>query len=66
MGERRNKTVCAFELKSPRISACDIHEWIYAQMSLNENEVTMQQIDGTKVMFISSFATKTDRNSCSV
>jgi hypothetical protein len=48
VGERQNKIVCAFDLKSPRISSYDIHEWIYAQMRLDENEVTMVQIDGPK------------------
>jgi hypothetical protein len=48
MGERRNTIVCAFDLKSPRISAYDIHEWIYTQLKLEENEVTMVQIDGPK------------------
>jgi hypothetical protein len=41
MGEGRNTIVCAFDLNSPRISAYDIHEWIYTQMRLEENEVTM-------------------------
>jgi len=48
MGERRNTIVCAFDLKSPRISAYDIHEWIYTQLKLQENEVTMVQIDRPK------------------
>ena len=48
MGERRTMTVCALDFKSPRISAYDIHEWIYAQMRLDENEVTMVQIDRPK------------------
>ena len=48
MGERRNTIVCAFDLKSPRILAYDIREWIYTQLKLEENEVTMVQIDGPK------------------
>jgi ssRNA-specific RNase YbeY (16S rRNA maturation enzyme) len=48
MGERRNTIVCAFDHKSPRISAYNIHEWIYTQMRPEENEVTMAQIDGPK------------------
>ena len=46
MSERRNAIVSAFDIKSPRISAYDIHEWIYAQMRVGEIDVTMVQIDG--------------------
>jgi len=48
MGERQNTTVYAFDHKSPGISACDIHEWIYAQLRLEDNEVLMVHIDGPK------------------
>jgi len=48
VGERQNTTVCAFDLKSPRMSAYDIHEWIYAQLRLEANYVLMVQIDGPK------------------
>ena len=48
MGERKNTIVCAFDLKSPRISAYDVHEWIYAQLRLEDNEVLMVQLDGPK------------------
>jgi hypothetical protein len=41
MGERLNTIVRAFDLKNPPISAYDFYEWIYAQMRLDENEVTM-------------------------
>jgi len=34
--------------KSPRISAIDIHEWVFEQLHLPENVVTMVQIDGTR------------------
>jgi hypothetical protein len=48
MGERQNTIICAFDLKSPRITAYDIHEWIYAQIGLDENDITMVSIDGPK------------------
>jgi len=48
MGERQNTTVCAFDLKSPRISVYEIHEWIYEQLKLEDNEVLMVQIDGSQ------------------
>jgi hypothetical protein len=37
-----------FDLKSPRISAFDIHEWLYEQLHIDENTLTMIQIDGIK------------------
>ena len=40
--------LCVFDLKSPRISAYEIHDWIHTQTCLNEQELTMVQIDGTK------------------
>jgi len=46
MDERQNTIVCAFDLKSLRISAYDTHEFIYAQLRLEDNEVLMVQIDG--------------------
>ena len=35
MCERQNTNLCAFDLRSPRISAYQIHEWIYVPMYLN-------------------------------
>ena len=43
-----NILVCSFGPKSPRISALDIHEWIFEQLHVPENVVTMVQIDGTR------------------
>jgi hypothetical protein len=34
MSERQNPVVCCFDPKSPRISALDIHEWIFEQVRL--------------------------------
>jgi len=48
MSERQNTIVCAFDIRSPRISAYEIHEWFYAQMCLNDQETTMVQTDGPK------------------
>jgi hypothetical protein len=48
MGERQNTFVCAFDPQSPRISAYEIHEWIYETLCLRESEVNMIQIDGPK------------------
>jgi hypothetical protein len=35
-------------LISPTISAFDIHEWLYEQLHIDENTLTMIQIDGIK------------------
>ena len=48
MSEQQNTAVCSFDPKSPRISVLDIHEWIFVQLHLPENVVTMVQIDGTR------------------
>jgi hypothetical protein len=48
MGEGQNTFVCAFDPQSPRISAYEIHEWIYETLCLRESEVNMIQIDGLK------------------
>jgi hypothetical protein len=46
MSERQNTAVRAFGIKYPRISPYDIHEWIYAQLRLEDNEILMVQTDG--------------------
>jgi len=46
MIERQQTIVCAFDQRSPRVSAFDIHEWIYETLHLQEHEVVMIQIDG--------------------
>jgi hypothetical protein len=47
MGERQNTFVCAFDTQSSRISAYEIHDWIYETLCLRESDV-MIQIDGPK------------------
>jgi len=48
IGERQNTFVCAFYPQSPRISAYEIHEWIYDALCLREFEVVMIQTEGPK------------------
>jgi len=48
MGERQNTILFTFDLKSSLISAYEIQEWIYAQLSLEDNVVLMVQIDGSQ------------------
>jgi hypothetical protein len=44
--ERRETIVCFFDKTSPKISAYDIHEWIYATLQLPEEDVNIVQVDG--------------------
>ena len=48
MCERQNMILCAFGLRSPRISAYEIREWTYDKMCDNDKVVTMAQMDGPK------------------
>jgi hypothetical protein len=48
MVERHNTVVCSFDLASPRITAHDIHEWIFAVLKIPEHCVQMVEIDGFK------------------
>jgi hypothetical protein len=48
MAERQNTVVCSFDLASPKITAYDIHEWIFAIMRIPEHKILMIQIDGIK------------------
>ena len=48
MAERKQTIICMFDLKSPRISAFEIHEWLYEQLNIDETTLTMIQIDGIK------------------
>ena len=47
ISERQNTVVCSFDPKSPGITALDIHEWIFEQLHVPENVVTMVQLEGT-------------------
>ena len=48
MTERQHTIVCIFEPTSPRLSAYDIHEWIFENLQVDERVLTMIQIDATK------------------
>ena len=48
MAERHNTLVCTFDPTSPRITACDIHEWIHQGQRIPEHTVRMIQIIGAK------------------
>ena len=47
MSERQNTVVSSFNPIITRTSAFDFHEWIYEQLHVPENAVTMVQIDAT-------------------
>jgi hypothetical protein len=46
MAEHQHTIVCAFDQHSSRVSALDIHEWIYETLQLETTEVCIIQIDG--------------------
>jgi hypothetical protein len=58
MHERQNTIVCIFEKQSPRVSALDIHEWIYESLRMPEQEVRMIQIEGAKRQVYIKLSTK--------
>jgi hypothetical protein len=48
MMERRLTVVCCFDLASPRITAHDIHEWVFSILQIPEHSVQIVQIEGIK------------------
>jgi hypothetical protein len=48
MADRKNTIVCTFEASSPRLSAHDIHDWIFEALRIPVQKVKMIQIDGSK------------------
>jgi hypothetical protein len=45
MNDRQNTVVCTFTHSSPRITAHQIHDWIYDTLQLLESDIRMIQID---------------------
>jgi hypothetical protein len=58
MAERQNTVVCSFDPSSPRITAYDIHEWLHKTLRIQENTVSMIQIDGIKRQVFIKFVEK--------
>lgn len=48
VAERKNTITCSFDPQSPRITAYEIHEWIYEKLKIPGDGVAMIQIDGPK------------------
>ena len=48
MSERKRTLMCSFNLRSPKITAFNIHEWIHDKMRVKEDEVSIIQIDGPR------------------
>jgi hypothetical protein len=46
MNNRQHTIVCIFDTWSPKITALQVHEWIYHHLQLPEDEVRMIQING--------------------
>ena len=45
--DRQNTIVCSFDMRSPKINAFQIHEWLHDTLRLNEDDIRVIQIDGT-------------------
>jgi len=48
MSDRLNTIVCGFDPRSPRINAFHIHEWIYENLHIAEENIRMIQVDGPR------------------
>jgi hypothetical protein len=59
MADRQHTIVCIFDPNSPRISAYEIHEWIYEQLQVTEHALAMIQIDGTRRQVFLKFVNDT-------
>jgi len=46
MCDRQNTLVFLFDIRSPRIKALQIHEWLDETVHIKEDEVCFVQIDG--------------------
>ena len=46
MSDRLNTIVCGLDPRSPRVNALDIHEWIYKNLHIAEENIRMIQTDG--------------------
>ena len=58
--ERKNTLVCMFYKHSPRITAYEIHEWIYQTLQINQENITTIQIEGpTRQVYIKTTQNKT-------
>jgi len=57
MCEGQNTLVFIFDQRSPRIPAYQIHEWLYEQLRLQEDEIRMIQVDGPRRRVYIKFVT---------
>jgi hypothetical protein len=57
MCERQNTLVFIFDQRSPRITAYQIHEWLYEELRLQEDEIRMIQVDGPRRRVYIKFVT---------
>jgi hypothetical protein len=46
MSEGQHTVVCSFDMRNPKISAFDIHEWIYSTLKLPDDDIRMLQTNG--------------------
>lgn len=46
MSDRQNWIVFSFDMRSPRINAFQIHEWLHDTLHITEDDIRVIQIDG--------------------
>ena len=46
MSDRLSTIVCGFDPRNPRVNAFHIHEWIYENLHIAEENIRMIQIHG--------------------
>jgi hypothetical protein len=56
MSDRKNTILSCFDLKSPLITAFQIREWIHEKLHLEEEEIRMIQLDGSRRQVFINFA----------
>jgi hypothetical protein len=48
MTERKNTIVCTFDQSALRLTAYEVHKWIYDELHLSSEDVRFIQMDGFK------------------
>jgi hypothetical protein len=64
MNDRQNTIVCSFDPASLRVTARQIHDWIYERLQLPETEVRMIQIERVKVICLNPLTPGSYITSC--
>jgi hypothetical protein len=58
MFDRQNTVVCGFDSASPKITAHNIHEWIFTKLKIPEHQIIALQVDVIKRQVFIKFHNK--------